>query len=62
MNDSDESKVIEKTAKVRECDQAFIKTFYLQNMLAAMRQCLDLMKEDQVNNCMHMSHYVLILY
>ncbi|XP_003390235.1 PREDICTED: oxysterol-binding protein-related protein 9-like [Amphimedon queenslandica] len=32
MNDSEESKVIEKTAK---------------NMLAAMRQCLDLMKEDQ---------------
>ena len=62
MNDSDESKVIEKTAKVRECDQAFIKTFYLQNMLAAMRQCLDLMKEDQVNNCMHMSQYILTLY
>ena len=62
MNDSDESKVIEKTAKVRECDQAFIKTFYLQNMLAAMRQCLDLMKEDQVNNCMYMSQYILTLY
>lgn len=61
MNDSDESKVIEKTAKVRECDQAFIKTFYLQNMLAAMRQCLDLMKEDQVNNCTCLI-IVLILY
>lgn len=67
MNNSNEAKKIQKTAQVRltSVTLALVKqtlSSFHQDMITAMKHCIDLMKEEQVKDVYFTCYYKYSIY